>query len=457
MASAEALASFQSVPNTASLDAVYSEAGARERLLKRFATVLIYSLAAIPAFGALSSPRFFASDLATRLSDPSSSRVVHMLATVTAKLPLVVTAILVLVCILLPAVRVRGLWLGVGCLMAGPVASMFLSDHPGVKVGRLEFVGLVFAATRVANVDVRWMAGRIYAALRLYLYGSLVAVIVAPGWAVQRPYDAGFIPLLHSRLHGLAPHANVLGALLCVMLLLLPLVARPTRAFRAEVLLLIGLLIWTQSKTSLLAAAFGACCFLAWRAAATGAPRRLFAFYVGSGLALLGIASGAASVSGRLVSAVLHPSAVDRAALTGRPAIWAATVAVWQSNKTFGYGLSLWDVKMRLAELSRIGFPSPSAHSQFYQSLGESGLVGLIGLLAYLVIVTRISLRLFEPTHGVLFGLIGADVLRCFTEVPLRTAAYDPFFFVHYAAILLIVSSASGLPMKIRVPAAQIR
>ena len=96
---------------------------------------------------------------------------------------------------------------------------------------------------------------------------------------------------------------------------------------------------------------------------------------------------------------------------------------------------------MRLGEVFRLGFLSPTAHSQIYQSLGESGLVGLAGFLLYFVILVHYGSTLASCTLGVLPALIVVTGLRSLSEVTFETYEHNPFFFTSFVPILLIVSA----------------
>jgi O-antigen ligase len=420
----------------------------REVVVKRVARVAIFALAAVPALAAVSAPRFFASDLATQLAasvDGDFTRTTHILMQALTKGPLLVLVASALA--LLPLRSVAGskpLLVAAAVLTVGPVLSMFLSANRGISPAHLELVLAATLAATLARLRPEWLATQIYRALRLYAYGSLAAAALFPSWALQGDYKQALLPGLHSRLYGIAPHANVLGALLATMLILVPLVRPRPRFFVLELGLVAALLLWTQSKTSLLGVGFAVVVFTVHRLLRSAVARAVVVAYAGTATVLALYVSGALGQLAGLLNAVAHPDSAQHGALTGRPAIWAATVDVWKPHKLFGYGLDLWGLKMRLAEIPRIGLPSPSAHSQLYQSLGESGLVGLTTVSIYVVILIACAFRSEGITKGVLIALVGATVLRAFTEVPFKTYAYDPYFFCQFALILLAMSGSSA-------------
>ncbi len=80
--------------------------------------------------------------------------------------------------------------------------------------------------------------------------------------------------------------------------------------------------------------------------------------------------------------------------LTGRTQVWNETARLAALNPWFGYGPSLWDVSMQERYLPILGWEPPQAHSQYYQTLGEGGYVGLTGMFIYVTCFTVTSLRL---------------------------------------------------------------
>jgi O-antigen ligase len=105
--------------------------------------------------------------------------------------------------------------------------------------------------------------------------------------------------------------------------------------------------------------------------------------------------------------------------LTGRGVIWDVAIEVWQQNPLFGYGPKLWDPEFRKSIGMSFAF---SAHNQFMQTLSGAGIIGMLGLLAYLGIVLRYAVGLAHATKGLSLALGLFLVIRCMTETPLSTS-----------------------------------
>lgn len=71
--------------------------------------------------------------------------------------------------------------------------------------------------------------------------------------------------------------------------------------------------------------------------------------------------------------------------LTSRTGIWEFAFNQWKENP-FGYGSAFFEGGSPMSEkfFLEIGIPTYSAHNQFLTSLGQSGLLGLVSIVAYL-------------------------------------------------------------------------
>jgi len=266
--------------------------------------------------------------------------------------------------------------------------------------------------------------------LLAYVYGSILAAVVAPDWAMLGGYTS-YLPNVDFRLFGVTPHSNSLGPLAAAYVVLE--MASPTHS-RARILHLlatVGVLLFAQSKTAwVFILSVGVIYVLQkarqwfFGAAAGYGTVTIFTLTVLASaivMWLLMVATGSFELR-------MYESGGEIETLTGRIYIWAITLNVWQDNPLFGYGLGLWDEDFR----AHYGLLfAGHAHNQFVQVLGSSGIVGLAGLLIYLgtlfVNVIRIAGNNVVP--ALLFGLIAID---CFTEAPLRNYhIFDAFFLIH--------------------------
>ena len=260
------------------------------------------------------------------------------------------------------------------------------------------------------------------ALLFLLMIASLAAMAVAPDFVLHHP-DAGVIPGVDWRLYGLTAHANTLapGALIAIILEL----HRPSKhsALRyAQLAAAATVLLLAQSKTTWAAGLVIAACVsipMALRPRA-GAGRPTIAFQrsvwvlVGCLAALIALTLALVGYGG----ADYLQRTMELTTLNGRFAIWDITLQAWRDNLLFGYGSEIWGSERQFRfNMFHVGH----AHNQIVQTLGESGLVGVVLLLAFLVCLVRASLRSFVASRGLVLALLLVLLARCATEAPMRS------------------------------------
>ena len=252
--------------------------------------------------------------------------------------------------------------------------------------------------------------------------GSLVAMAVKPDFVLQRP-AASVLPGIDFRLFGLTSHANTIGpiALLGIVLEL----AYPSRLLASRwVQLVAGSIVFVlaQSKTAWVAAALMVPVVLVPLAMAAGPDRssRKKDFTRSVSVLLVVIVSVVALVAlfvGFDVIELVRRKVTGVDTLVGRTLIWQITLDAWRDNLLFGYGGEIWSMERRIKfNLLAAG----QAHNQFVQTLGDSGLVGLLLLLTYLGVLLRVSVRCLVPSRGVMLAILTLVLARCMTEAPMR-------------------------------------
>lgn len=261
------------------------------------------------------------------------------------------------------------------------------------------------------------------------LAGSLALIAIRPDLVMQRPYVYGWVPGMNFRLWGLASHANSIGPLALLYLLLA--IHQPFRQRWLQWLGLavaIGVLVLAQSKTAWVATFF----LLAVLAVYHAAPKFQAAWSTGrTDYQVVGIAIAAILAAlGLLVFIIAvdvgpywnkfanSPAGGQMFDLTGRGAIWDVAIEVWQQNPLFGYGPKLWDPEFRKSIGMSFAF---SAHNQFMQSLSGAGIIGVVGLVVYLGVVLRYAIALAQATQGFSLALGLFLLIRCMTETPIST------------------------------------
>lgn len=257
---------------------------------------------------------------------------------------------------------------------------------------------------------------------------GLIAAIIYPSIAIQSNYHAGLIPWLQIRLWGLDSHANTLGPMVVMLLLLELTFPYRSRWMHRGAIVVGGLaLLLSQSKTSWATFIVASAIFILLRLASNisvdlrnGSIRLLNAAGV---LSVLIVAVGLSAflifsdINSQVGNYFATTEGAKLASLTGRDIIWNITITEWKQNILFGYGPKLWGPEFS-AQYHLLGTAS-NAHNQFINVLGTSGLLGFISFIVYLCLVIRYSL-LVRPVVGWLpIVLLAALLIRSIAEVPL--------------------------------------
>lgn len=289
--------------------------------------------------------------------------------------------------------------------------------------------------------SVKWIVG-------LVLVGSLMAIWLFPDWATW-PYPQSLIPGIRFRLAGLTPHPNALGPL-AALYLVLEYYRRSPRAVRATMVIVAGCaLALSQSKTAWIATvvAFSMIAFtqllivLRESSRSTERHARGTGFVVLSSFILFAFSALVLVVAWTPIESAyawLTRRLPTLTSLTGRTVIWDVTIAYWRENPLFGYGSDIWGPEFRTLH----GLPEAGqAHNQLMQTLGEAGLVGIMGLTVYVVALFALALKRFRQMQGLPLVLVVMLVVRMITEAPLRNlGVIDGGFFMHLLVILVLVA-----------------
>ncbi len=278
------------------------------------------------------------------------------------------------------------------------------------------------------------------------LFGSLLAMLVAPRFAMETDYS-GLIPGLHIRLAGLTGHANALG-LLAVVAFLLELSKFVCKKPNAILLLIsISNLILAQSKTAWAIAILGFVIFRlhdVWKVH-TQSKRSNAILAVWSGF--FAFSAIAVFLAGLKIDTLIDFINTDKTGLitfTGRTKIWDITWDEFLNSPIFGYGPSIWDPLYRFQHgMLYVG----QAHNQYIQTIGQAGLLGILSLAAYIMILVRNGFQGWSETYGFSFLIILVLLVRGLSETPMSMlGATGPDFFVHTLAFL----TAAGVTMQAR-------
>lgn len=330
------------------------------------------------------------------------------------------------------------IWLGAMALCIGPMLATKLAYDPHFQPVAF-VVPLIFTAMYVLpTINYEWFVKRVKQLILFYVYLGLLLAVLKPAWSMDLSYDQGILPGLNIRYFGLFTHANNFAAVLCVYAILNIFLPSRTLLGKISYLLVLGSLLLTQSKTvwGILIIAYAVTLWYKSKSM-NGLLRAAAVFFL---LAVL--LAGALLSSNTILSHLGSDESLMQ--LTGRTVIWDYTTQMWEMNKLFGYGHELWSRDMVLNHTSLRWFPA-HAHNQFYQTLGESGIIGVIGLFVYLLFLLPNLLRYRVVTNGASIGILLYLLIRGFTEPVFRTVLGDGNFLVHFivlTTVTLIVKNA---------------
>ena len=322
----------------------------------------------------------------------------------------------------------RDLWLAAMAFSLTALVSEFVNGEFGPR-SWVPVLG--FTATYLALAHPQWLLTQAKRVAGLFVVGSAIAALVAPmAWT---PYDASWIGM-DERLQALFRHPNSLGPAMLLYLILER--AQPSRSW---IRWSVGstafvLFILAQSKTAWAAGLLVAAIFWAGQSRRNMWPRLAVAGLVGVAL----VASVMLTDDAAELEAVDAEQLDTMRTLTGRTHVWAYGLEAWQRSPVTGGG---WRVFNDFAERTGQEWAG-QAHNQYVQTLGRYGLLGLAGLLTYVVVLVRYGLRHAPATRYTSLALVGVALTRSITESALDGFGFEVFIVF---ALLLAWERASAL------------
>lgn len=316
---------------------------------------------------------------------------------------------------------------------------VFGSAYPSFNYKTLYAPIVMIAIYYLVHTDMNVLVRHFKWLLLVPVSGSLIAAMIAPDFALNRPYS-GLLPGIDFRLYGVTEHANVLGPL-ALLLILVELHFPSRRRWRGVILAIaITTFVLAQSKTAwLMTLGLLVLVFIPYRLAVYRTQSRqtqgTLLFLLGIVVILMVVTLGLSFVDGSRF--------IDKYGLTtftGRTVIWEKTIDEWQRNPLFGYGSEIWGVEYRIrAGMLHVGH----AHNQFIQTLGEAGIMGLLLLVSYLAVLLRYAIKYFMVSRGFILALLVISLFHCFSEAPFRISAFMEWgFFTHALLFLSVVHYA---------------
>jgi hypothetical protein len=344
-----------------------------------------------------------------------------------------------------------GLFVAVGLLfLTNNILSSALGTHPDFKHDQYYALFLFAAVYASRTQDPETVIRFAKVGMLIFLAASCVASVVAPQLTLERNYPS-LLPGVSIRLWGLDTHANSMGPLALVYLLLA--IHQPfERRWLQRLGIVVGaiVLLLAQSKTTWIAGLIAGPLLLVLRSRALGPPAfSLLALGVLAGAALLLLPALGVSLEDILETR----QGRDATELDGRDVIWSLALQEWMRNPLFGYGVTMWNDAYRM----QIGLNhAVSAHNQFLQSLSVAGSMGLIGLLVYLGILLRYTIRAWRGSRGLSVALLIVVLLRCLTETPLSIDGFLGTGFVTHLLLFHIALAHGHRAVRAARPAASL-
>ena len=325
----------------------------------------------------------------------------------------------------------------------------FLSEHVGFSHKEL-YLPIVLLAVYFQPVrELESVLGVAKAVILVLTLGSLIGIAVRPDFVLHRPAP-GIIPGIDWRLFGLTPHANTLGpvALLGVLLELHSPSRRPW-LLALHLGAAAAVFVLAQSRTAWVAALMIAT--LVWvplailpKGGFADDPKG-FSRAVWTLIGCIGVAIAVVCGMAAFGGTEYLQRKTDLGTLNGRFQIWDITLEAWRENPLFGYGPEVWGAERRMRfNMFHVG----QAHNQFVQTLGEAGLVGLFLLVGYLLALLGAAWHRFTASRGLTLALLLVLLARCITEAPLRSEGL--LTWASFLHVLLLLVACHHLRQPVR-------
>ncbi|CAM5615842.1 hypothetical protein GCM10010329_18850 [Streptomyces spiroverticillatus] len=354
-----------------------------------------------------------------------------------------------------PARRRPGSAVLAGALLmyAGPVLAGVWAGHGGAGDWRLWLAPLLLTAFQLApRPRLETLVRTLRAGLRVFTYGSLLVLVVAPNWAVLASPVVNFgldLVMPGGRLAGLSNHPAALGTLSVLALLLEVQGIARTRLWLVHSAAAGLTLLFAQSRTAWLAALVSLL-FVYRREDALRAGRVHPAV---KRLVAAGLAGSAALFSPAVVDGFHQVTSSDEVAtLHGRELPWRLALEAFHENIWFGYGPGLFSDRS-----SPVGGAFDHAHNQVLHTLGTAGIAGAAGLLVFLLVVLWTAARTAAVTHGLSWALTATTLVLCVPEAPLRGNGFTPYLVLTLTLFtVLSTASAQRAGQQSSAPAARV-
>jgi hypothetical protein len=233
---------------------------------------------------------------------------------------------------------------------------------------------------------------------RLLLWASVVISVVLPTHTWHQNFGESFLPGFALRFSGVGGHANGMGAIagMAILLELDQILGHGMKRWLSFLQVGLGsvLLLLTQSKTALIACVVAGVYLLLTRKSRL-LPRGVQVVVVATTVLVGSV--GAWSALSEWVSS----NKQSLGELTGRLSLWSYYWELGLERPWFGHGTSLWAELLQSASF-RYGWAAGNAHNQIVNSFVMAGVFGVVFLFGY-VIGLFLSRRRIDIQYRALF------------------------------------------------------
>lgn len=325
-------------------------------------------------------------------------------------------------------------------LYLGPIVSTFLGYKRYFDENLFVHFIALMSATLTSYKDIKKedILRPIKFVLLFYVYASLILIVVKFNWAVVTPYYESVIGI-YFRLFGVANHPNNISGIVFLYIILYFIEKSKTKMSTIHLIATLLVVILAQSKTVIIISFLILLSMIVYKMLNVKGKRKLLSI---SFLMFMGVAA-LLTISAFFNTLIkkLNIEDLDFQTFTGRSEIWALTIEKWKLNKLFGYGNGLWDPVMQSEYKGMYGVSwAPfHSHNQFFQTLGTSGILGILGLVTFGIIILYLIFMLKGRVRYGLLLLFTFVLIRGFTEPVFSNNLNDGNFITTFFIILLMI------------------
>lgn len=263
--------------------------------------------------------------------------------------------------------------------------------------------------------------------LTLYVYSSIIAVVIDANKAIQFNYNETIIDI-PIRYNGIITHANGFSIILAILIILL-IYNKQIKNRKINLIITTISLIFTQSKTSIIAiiVVITLNFIFNFLERIKNKNKRIILKIL---LSLIFIS---------MIMFISLKINFNEITFTGRVKLWKDSIEVWKNHKILGYGPNFLNEDYRIAVYG-INSPFGQAHNQFIQTLAQNGIVGLTLLISLILITSKMCIYLLNREKNYTISAIFLFILiRMITETPMKTSGMNFNWYILLVSLLLLI------------------